>query len=401
MQGGAILSCSKTEQTNPEPGRGGRRVTQTDIARRAGVHNTTVSLALRNNPSISEEVRRRIQELAQEMGYRPDPALQALIAYRTDQLTERRTETLAFVTNGETQWGWRRMPAQEQYFLGAKRRAEAAGYQLEHFWLGAPSMSSRRLGDMLFHRGIRGVLLGYDTTQWTAVPAFDWNRFSAVGVGWRSPSLRIHRVTNDPEEALALALRQCLQAGRRRPGLLLPAQWDPGARLSLAAAFRREQALLGACGSIPVFMSLGNALSPAFCPARTLLQNTGALRRWLTTHSPDVILGSRVDALEKLGACGLRVPEDMAFVDLFREEGQGGPAGVRQGCERAGEIAVELLTGQLQRNQQGLPEVPTVTLVENLWCEGESLPRIQAEAWSGMETALPRSRLRARVTSAA
>ena len=76
-----------------------RRVTQLDIARVAGVHNTTVSLALRNSAEIPSETRERIRAIAEQMGYQPDPALRALVAYRRTTAVSRRTETIAYITN--------------------------------------------------------------------------------------------------------------------------------------------------------------------------------------------------------------------------------------------------------------------------------------------------------------
>ena len=58
------------------------RVTLRDIAQAAGVHYSTVSIALRDHPRISAPVRRKIKAIAQRMGYTPDPALAALNAYR-------------------------------------------------------------------------------------------------------------------------------------------------------------------------------------------------------------------------------------------------------------------------------------------------------------------------------
>ncbi|WP_415909533.1 LacI family DNA-binding transcriptional regulator [Oleiharenicola sp. Vm1] len=45
-----------------------------DVAKRAGVHRSTVSLALRNSPRIRPEVRARIQQIAHEMHYRVNPS---------------------------------------------------------------------------------------------------------------------------------------------------------------------------------------------------------------------------------------------------------------------------------------------------------------------------------------
>jgi DNA-binding LacI/PurR family transcriptional regulator len=57
-----------------------------DIARVAGVSHTTVSRALRDNPVISLEVRKRIQELAIEMGYTPNAIAQSLKGQRSNTI---------------------------------------------------------------------------------------------------------------------------------------------------------------------------------------------------------------------------------------------------------------------------------------------------------------------------
>jgi DNA-binding LacI/PurR family transcriptional regulator len=60
-----------------------RRVTMREVARRAGVHCTTVSRALLRDPTIPADTRDRIRRLADAMGYAPDPLVSALnvIAY--------------------------------------------------------------------------------------------------------------------------------------------------------------------------------------------------------------------------------------------------------------------------------------------------------------------------------
>lgn len=49
-----------------------------DVARAAGVHQTTVSRALRNDRRLPEQTRQRIRKLAERLGYRPHPLLTAL-----------------------------------------------------------------------------------------------------------------------------------------------------------------------------------------------------------------------------------------------------------------------------------------------------------------------------------
>jgi len=61
-----------------------RSVSIQDIAEAAGVSHSTVSRALHDSDLISREVRQRIQQLAQEMGYTPNAVAQSLKGRRTN-----------------------------------------------------------------------------------------------------------------------------------------------------------------------------------------------------------------------------------------------------------------------------------------------------------------------------
>ncbi|MGW0520578.1 LacI family DNA-binding transcriptional regulator [Crossiella sp. NPDC003009] len=61
-----------------------KRVTIRDIARAAGVSESAVSFALNNRPGVSEQTRRRIMQVAEELDWRPNSAARALSAAKTD-----------------------------------------------------------------------------------------------------------------------------------------------------------------------------------------------------------------------------------------------------------------------------------------------------------------------------
>ncbi|MGD0165673.1 MAG: LacI family DNA-binding transcriptional regulator [Gaiellaceae bacterium] len=59
-----------------------RRVTISDIAKRAGVSKGAVSLALNGRPGVSDETRKRIEAIVKELGWSPNRAARSLSAAR-------------------------------------------------------------------------------------------------------------------------------------------------------------------------------------------------------------------------------------------------------------------------------------------------------------------------------
>ncbi|HRE80630.1 MAG TPA: helix-turn-helix domain-containing protein, partial [Opitutaceae bacterium] len=84
-----------------------RRVTQLDVARKARVHRATVSMAFRNHPNIPAATRQRILQIAERMGYVPDPMLAALAAYRTRIRPSGYHGVIAWVVNSAFDFQWR------------------------------------------------------------------------------------------------------------------------------------------------------------------------------------------------------------------------------------------------------------------------------------------------------
>ena len=60
-----------------------QRVSIRDVAREAGVSVTTVSHALNGKGRLNPETRRRVLEVAERLGYRPNPAARSLVSGRT------------------------------------------------------------------------------------------------------------------------------------------------------------------------------------------------------------------------------------------------------------------------------------------------------------------------------
>ncbi len=346
-----------------------------DVARRGGVHVTTVSMALRNHPAISKATRERIQELAKQMGYQRDPVLAALVAYRYQASSSHPNQLLAYVTNWESRWGWRNLPAYREFYNGAVESASQLGYRLEHFWLGEPGMSHRRMGSILYSRGITGVILASHRRELEGPVDFDWSRFSALKIDPSPVRQPMHVVTNDQPSIIRLAMRRALAAGYRRIGLVIPRWWDEHVDMAWSGAYLGFQQTLPPKDRMPI-LSYADPVRPWGWrnDAPDTAVPRGVFEKWLQIHQPEVLLSCGPFVEKRLAEMHVSVPDDLAYAEIFLTDPDGHTAGVHHNCTHVGALAVEILAGQIQNHLTGIPAIPTATVVEGTWYDGESLP---------------------------
>jgi LacI family transcriptional regulator len=353
-----------------------RRVTLADIAKADGTHVTTVSLALRNSTRLPEKTRTRIQKLAEKMGYRPDPVLHALISYRTRIRSKQDQQTIAYVTNWTTRWGWKDVTAHPDFYKGAQRASEALGHKLEHFWLREPELSHGRLSHILETRGINGLIIASHTREIDESLQFDWANFSAIKIDFFPHHPELHNVTNNQCNIARMAVRRAMEAGYRRIGFVMHRGWDHSVDHMWTAGFLVEQQQIPEEDRIP--MCVFPTLEPV---AAWFNESKGEVAispddfaAWYRKWQPDVLIGKMSFVAPALEAMGLSIPRDVAFVDIFLEDLSGKVAGVHQNYEEVGALAVEFLAGQISQNKRGIPRIPTTTYVEGTWVEGATMP---------------------------
>jgi DNA-binding LacI/PurR family transcriptional regulator len=340
-----------------------KRVTVYDIAEKLGVSHATVSLALRNHPSISEKRRAQVRRTAEEMGYTPDPHLAALAAYRRSNTRAEIRSAIAWINHWDQPERLRKHREFDLYWQGASQAAKRFGYSLEEIrWL--PDYSARRFEQILVTRGIRGVLIPPHRTvpDWGD---FDWSRFSIVRFGLSVPEPDSHLVTADQLRAMIMAVHKMVEYGYRRIGLVVPADTDR----KLGGGFVGGFSSAGQSFNLPVLQPLlteEKIYSEASGRARELLS------QWIRQHQPDALLTAVPELPGLLRELGKRVPEDIALagtaVDVPVD------AGIDQHSEAIGRIAVETLVLQINLNERGEPADPYRVLVESRWRDGQSLP---------------------------
>jgi LacI family transcriptional regulator len=342
-----------------------RRLTLRDLAQKAGVSHVTVSRALRNDPTISTERREQIKRLAEELGYRPDPSLAALAAYRYTQQKHKIQSALAWVNRYKDPNQWRKFGELKAYWAGAKIAAERFGYHVEEVIWG-PDQPIKRLENILETRGVRGILMPphHFPLDWTG---FDWNKFSAVRFGMSVRNPDIHAVTSDQLRAVVMAMEKIRERGYERIGLVVPRDFDRHLGGNYIGGFFAAHELF----------DLGQLVPPLVTNVVVYEQNSGlaqkGLEKWRKKYRPDAILTMMQQVPHLLCEIGVRIPQDLAVagtsvLDLPLD------AGINQNSEMVGRIAVETLISQINLNERGQPPAPCRILVESLWQDGKSLP---------------------------
>ena len=336
------------------------KTTLQDIADRAGVHRSTVSLALRDHPRISRDVRDRVQAIARELDYRINPLVAALMQSRRSGRTTKDI-VLAFVTSYPTRDGWR--PAQHNrpdFFPGAEARARDFGYRLEPFWCKEPGVSPRRFCDILANRGITGMIVGRLPPGLRSLE-LDWSRFSCVALGMTLREPRLHHVTENHFSTVAQAMRRCLERGYKRVGFVF-SEADDSPRVGdrWLGAFLRNQ------------LAWPKQDRVALCPGNPV--DEAGFSTWMREERPDAILATHTrPVLAWLERLRLRVPDDVGIIDL--ENRPDSPcAGIHYDPAKIGALAVEMLVGLMHRNETGVPEDPHEVLLNGHWREGSTLP---------------------------
>jgi len=343
------------------------RVTMQDVARAAGVHQTTVSLALRNDPRLPERTRRRLQQLAAELGYRPDPMLSALNVYRSSRHPAQAPVTMAFLVDFRDRRELAGSYPHRQFLEGARQQAEQIGYRLEVFYVGHATdagAAAQRVQRILRARGVTGVILGAFSDELVDFP-LEWGHFSAVQIESRQAGLSLHTVSNHQFLITREAVRRLAARGYRRIGLVVGEREE----LHLQNAFS---------GGYYVGVAAAPDLArfePCLLTRWTVGEIAGPIDAWVRAHGVEAIVSNWDVVPAALRTKGWRVPRDIVVASLDLAPGPGPNAGMRQNHAIVGARAVEQLALLMKTNQRGLVATPNLTLVEGEWVDGTDVPR--------------------------
>lgn len=179
-----------------------------DIARAAGVANSTVSRALRDSPLISGDVRSQIQRLAREMGYMPNSIAQSL--------QNRRTDTIGLVVTSIAD------PFFGDVMRGAEEVARPAGLSVFLSASHNDAEQERAVIETFHRRRVDGILVASSRISAQAIEQLERVHVPIVLINSSAEGQHgfLHSVALDDHLGAQLAVGHLLALGHRAIGYL-------------------------------------------------------------------------------------------------------------------------------------------------------------------------------------
>jgi LacI family transcriptional regulator len=330
-----------------------------DIANAAGLHRTSVSLALRHHPSIPLATRERVLALVEELGYRPNPLVSALMSQLRSKRQIQDHQTIAFLTTYPADNPWRRYPSLREMFAGALSRANELGFKLEEFDLCEEGMNPQRMKKIFLTRGIRGLLLA-PMPEHSFLENFDLSPFAVVSLGLSIQSPPLERIASDHFQCMQLVFNHCTDMGYSRIGLALGKTISARLEGRWLAGLLYNQHRLG----------MRNQPEPLLVQDSNHWWKGSEIKAWYQREKPDVIVLPLGDNNWRFLR---RLPGSPGVVNLTRPSRDHDCAGIFQNTFRLGEIAVERVASRLLHNDIGPLERIQNTMLHGEWMDGPSL----------------------------
>ncbi len=338
------------------------KVSLGDIAKLAGTSKSTVSYVLRNQPGPSPATRERVLAVAKKLGYFPDARVVSWMA----QIRDANSKNLLPIAWVDTNWekdSWEKHKFLSPYLEGATARAQQLGYRIEKIWAGQPGMTMRRVSQIIYQRGIEGVIVTHQVNHIRLA----WDQVASVALEGRVLAPSLHRVMTDYTFNLLLALKMLRRYGYRRIGICLDRLVGSNTYNTCRVAASYFQASLPKAEIVP----------PLFYVCRDRGSNRDEIRKnvepWLRRHRPEVVVGHDNGLLDMVESAGFQVPAKVGVVHLATDDDVSDWAGINSKRREIGAAAAAWLISMMQNRQFGLPATPMNIEIRGTWHPGRTL----------------------------
>ncbi len=335
------------------------KITIIEVAEKLGIHPSTVSLALRDSPKISEKTKTQVKKTAESMGYRVNPYISALMSARRQGKLPTNPPTVAFITSSDTSDGWKEMYNAIEFHEGCSDVAQSLGMRIEQFWIGDKSMTAKRLNDILYNRGIQGAVL-LPTGCHREKLNHEWQHLAAVSYGIFDIAPGIDRVKADHYGNMEKVLGTLIDNGFLRIGFVMDIPYP----------YKNHNRWLAA------YLIYQRGLPPRkrLSPWLDLAPSADKFKLWFEKEKPEVIVCVHTEnVIEWLNQMSLKIPSDVGLVTLGTAQENKRFSGIIENSAACGKLAMEMLIDSIYHNQFGAPESPRYVTVRGRWNPGETL----------------------------
>ena len=332
-----------------------------DVARAAKVSAAAACYALNNRPGVSKATRERVLRIARQLDYAPD-ARSAVLMASVRGAKSKDLLPIAWLNTTRERDSWQKYKYLSPYLEGARERSHELGYRIEEIWTQQPGMTMRRVSQILYQRGIDGVIVTYPASHLH----LRWDHLACVGLGGALLAPRLHRVLTDSSFNLLLALKSLRRQGYRRIGICFENEVD---RFS-------HHLLRSTAHHFVITSPVAYQVPPLFYTGRTppeLILAGKQVAVWLRRYRPEVVVGSTSHLLPWIRATGARVPQDVGIVHLSKDDDVSDWAGIHSHKREHGRTVAGWVIALLQNNEYGVPKLGLDTLVRGIWCGGRTL----------------------------
>ena len=316
-----------------------KKVTIKDIARKADVSVATVSYVLNDNRYVSPELRSRVEEAIEELGYRPN-----LVAR---SLRQSRTKTIGLIVPDNS----------NPFFAEIAKGVEDAGFDAGYSVIlcNSNAMPERELAylEVLRSKQVDGIIFIATTAEIRHIRPLVEGGIPAITFYRESSDVDVDRFFIDNDEAGYLITSHLIELGHQQIACIQPASPVTPSALRVAG-FKRSIEQSGLQCDEMLMPRGDNLISGGWRAANQLLETEKPFTAVFASND-----AMAIGCIRALRDSGIRVPEDVsvAGVDDIMLASVIEPTltTVSQPKYEAGRQAVAMLAERIQGTYEGGP----------------------------------------------
>lgn len=182
------------------------RATIKDIAEAAGVSDTAVSLAFRENSRIGKKTRDKVLKIAAQLSYIPNTAAQ--------KLRQGKTKIIAFVTNDISN------PFYSLMMKEAESIIETSGYEMFSADSNWDPVREEQIIKKMIQMRVEGVIFCLSEKSMKAIDLLNKYSIPSISVDSYSTAYNGSYVANNFEECGKIVSQHLLDIGCKKPGII-------------------------------------------------------------------------------------------------------------------------------------------------------------------------------------